>query len=381
MNAKERALAAIKLKDVDKIPSSYRGLDNLSIRLNKYFGFDEPENIVKNYKNLINALGADFYSSGVKISKFTTYVASYNGPLPQKPYIEDHVYYYQLGANSKLAIGGKGEYQFEYEVWVDPPLAKINDASEIRKGFLTEKLPYFDFGNFQVEYGNPDLNYQNVKNSSQDFVGIGNFSHVFMNCLALRGYEQFLTDLAFNKKLAEKIINEVCEFGLEYVRRELESFGSIAEYYGMGDDLAAQNGMIISPEDFKKYFLSYYEKLIPMVKSHDIIFSFHCCGSVHKILPMMIDAGIDVFDVVQTSAKDMSLDNIYKLYGSSICMHGGIDVQNLLVFKTPKDIKEEVKKIKHLWGNRGGIIVAPCHEALPETPIENIIALYEELNK
>jgi uroporphyrinogen decarboxylase len=57
-----------------------------------------------------------------------------------------------------------------------------------------------------------------------------------------------------------------------------------------------------------------------------------------------------------------------------------VDVQNLLVFKTPKEIREEVKKIKALWGNDGGIIVAPSHEALPETPVENVIAMYEELS-
>ena len=71
MTKKERALAAIKFKTVDKIPSSYRGLPNLSARLNRHFGFDEPENLIKNYKRLIAAIGADFYASGSKICKFT----------------------------------------------------------------------------------------------------------------------------------------------------------------------------------------------------------------------------------------------------------------------------------------------------------------------
>ena len=67
-------------------------------------------------------------------------------------------------------------------------------------------------------------------------------------------------------------------------------------------------------------------------------------------------------------------------YGKDVCLHGGVDVQNLLVFKTPKEIREEVKKFKALWGNDGGIIVAPSHETLPETPVENVIAMYEELS-
>jgi uroporphyrinogen decarboxylase len=76
----------------------------------------------------------------------------------------------------------------------------------------------------------------------------------------------------------------------------------------------------------------------------------------------------------------MEIENIYRLYGKDVCIHGGIDVQNLLVFKTPPQIRQEVKKVKSLWGNRGGVILAPSHEALPETPLENILSLYEELN-
>ncbi|MDZ7836713.1 MAG: hypothetical protein U5N58_01555 [Actinomycetota bacterium] len=54
-----------------------------------------------------------------------------------------------------------------------------------------------------------------------------------------------------------------------------------------------------------------------------MFFDWHCCGNVNKVLPMMIDAGIDIFDVVQTSARDMGLEKIYKQFGNSVCLHGG----------------------------------------------------------
>ena len=84
-----------------------------------------------------------------------------------------------------------------------------------------------------------------------------------------------------------------------------------------------------------------------------------------------------MFNNCQTSAKDMQIEKIYKKYGKNICIDGAIDVQNLLIFKKPKDVREEVKKIIDLWGNSGGIIIAPSHEVLPETPIENVLAIYE----
>jgi len=188
-------------------------------------------------------------------------------------------------------------------------------------------------------------------------------------------------DFATNIKLAERIIEEVGEFGLEFNRRELSEFGEKAEYYGTWDDVADQYGIMFDPEIFKKYFFPIYKKLIENVHKYDIPFEWHCCGSVHKALPYMIEAGMDVFGVVQTSAKDMELEKIYKLYGKDICIHGGIDAQDLLINKNPKEVKEEVKKVKNLWGNKGGVILAPSHEVPPDTPIENIISIYEEINE
>ena len=268
----------------------------------------------------------------------------------------------------------------DYDVIKDPPLSGLEKASDLKDGFLTDRLSLYDFKYFDNKYGSNDLSYKKILGSSDEFICTGNLSHLFMICWALRGYEQFLTDLAFNIKFAEKLISEVSSFAIEYTKKECDAFGDVIEYYGTADDVAGQYGMLFSPDIFKKYFLPQYKKLISIVKSHDIVFSWHCCGSVHKVMPMMIDAGIDVFDVVQTSAKDMEIENIYKLYGKKICIHGGLDVQNLLVFKTPREVMEEVKKIKNLWGNRGGVILAPSHEALPETPLENIISLYKELN-
>ena len=188
------------------------------------------------------------------------------------------------------------------------------------------------------------------------------------------------SDLVSNKKLAEGIISEVSDFCIEFNRRGLEGFGYKAELYSMWDDVADQNGLMFNPELFKKYFLPIYKEFINNSKKYDLIFSWHCCGNVNAILPYMIEAGIDIFDVVQTSAKDMEIENIYKLYEKDICLHGGIDVQKLLVSGKPIDVENEVKKIIELWGDDGGIILAPSHEAVPDTPIENIITIYKTVN-
>jgi len=34
-----------------------------------------------------------------------------------------------------------------------------------------------------------------------------------------------------------------------------------------------------------------------------------------------------------------------------------------------------------MWGTKGGIIVSPAHEIEPETPVENIIAIYDAIDE
>src|SRR4030043_306549 len=120
-----------------------------------------------------------------------------------------------------------------------------------------------------------------------------------------------------------------------------------------------------------------YRKLIDNVHAHGLFFGWPRCGAGDEALPLMIDAGIDVFDVVQTSARGMELEKLHRLYGRDVCFHGTVDVQKDLVEKSPQDIRAVVRRVKDLWGLRGGIILAPTHETLPDTPVENLLALYD----
>jgi hypothetical protein len=389
MTKKERALKAMRFKEIDRIPTMYRGLPYLSKSLMKYFNIgnqNDPILLLKHYKDLLEALEADFWTLGGG-GYFSTFTPKYIGP--DIDYIDPN-YYATLGI--KTGIKTIDTYDFSYLSILENPLAGYESHEKVA-GYLTKRLDLFDYKNsvnLQINTGRHSsyfnnsiakelLDYKNFRNSEEDFICMG-ISHTspFITCCYLRGMENFLTDIYLNKKMAEAIVNEVIEFFLEFNKRSIEQTCIRPEIYVTWDDVCMQNGSMISPDIYKRYFFSFWKKFISMVRSKDMLFNWHCCGNVNDILPMMIEAGIDCFDVLQTSAKDMEIEKFFNKFGRDICSHGGIDVQQLLILGKPKDIRKEVKKIEELWGTSGGMILGPSHEALPETPIDNILAIYKD---
>ena len=68
-------------------------------------------------------------------------------------------------------------------------------------------------------------------------------------------------------------------------------------------------------------------------------------------------------------------------FGDRICFHGTISTQRTLPFGSAEDVAKEVRLRIETVGKDGGFIVAPAHNIQPDTPVENILALYEEVQR
>jgi len=388
MTKRERILNAIHFKPIDRIPLMFRGIPCFTKLLMKYFKIgdqNDPDIIIRNYKDLLSKLGADYWSFG-SATYFSNYMPRYIGSYEEYNYIDYD--YYELFGIEKTTVTVKN-YGYTYKQISKNPLFGCDDYKKV-KGILTKKFDLFDYKNsinfwlnngkfsdYKSSYAKKVLDYSYMK-LEDTIISIGNvMTNPFIFCCSLRGMENFLMDLVANKKMAEAIIDEVKEFVIEFNRRSLQNTNVKADLFAAWDDVCMQDGTMFSIDIFRKHFLPIWKELISMAKKRNLYFCWHCCGNVNEILPVMIDVGIDIFDVLQTSAKDMEIDKFYEKFGKDVVVHGGVDVQKLLINGTPQDIKNEVKKIKELWKTSGGIILGPSHEILPETPIINAISIYK----
>jgi len=143
-------------------------------------------------------------------------------------------------------------------------------------------------------------------------------------------------------------------------------------------DYGMQEREWFDPELFGEFFVPAWRRCtdvvhqFPHVKAYD-----HCCGSIARLVPYLIDAGIDCLNPVQWSARNMDLRELKARYGDKLVFWGGaVNTQRTLPFGTPDDVRREVREVLDMMCPGGGYVVNPIHNILPEVPVENILALY-----
>lgn len=199
----------------------------------------------------------------------------------------------------------------------------------------------------------------------------------------MRGMQQFLMDLHINPKLANAIVNTIADFGYAYFCR---LYDATSDYIGknfvcihIADDWAQQDTLTISPEMFRTFFKPHYKRIVEKAHSLGLKVEYHCCGCVLKLIPDLIDIGIDILNPIQVSAKGMDPAHIINEYGRDLCFSGAIDVQHLLPFSTPQQIREEVMRILDVFSRHGGYFCGPTHNIQVNTPVENVVAMYKAI--
>ncbi|MEM2111610.1 MAG: uroporphyrinogen decarboxylase family protein, partial [Candidatus Bathyarchaeia archaeon] len=216
-----------------------------------------------------------------------------------------------------------------------------------------------------------------LKKWGDEYFNIGGIPGFFEWAWYLRGFNKFITDLYTNPKFVNELLDKLLEYNLELGTRLIE-LG--VDSIGSGEDTASQTGLFISPELWRKYFKPRYKRLYDgLKKKGDVFIFYHSDGNIEKLIPDLIDVGVDILNPIQPDCMDPA--KIKKLYGSEMTFDGTISVQSTLPFGSVKDVEREVIKRIKTVGYDGGLILGPTHIVGYDVPLENILALYETAKK
>ena len=195
---------------------------------------------------------------------------------------------------------------------------------------------------------------------------------IFETAWALRGYERILSDFALNPDLTEALLEIPYRYHL-HAAKKLVEMG--VDMIWTGDDVGAQQRMLISPAMWRRYlkprmanFIAELKRINPAVKV-----AYHSDGNIYPIIPELIEIGLDVLNPVQPACMDPA--QLKREFGDRLCFWGSLDEQHTLPFGSPQDVTAEVQQRLATVGQDGGLILGPTHHVQLDTPMENFWAM------
>lgn len=191
------------------------------------------------------------------------------------------------------------------------------------------------------------------------------------------GIEEALAKMIAAPQVFGAFVERQNEFYVEVLRRACAQAQGVADICYLGDDYAAQQTLMMSPESWRRFLKGPLRRQVEVAHQHGMLALLHSCGTVREILPDFIDVGVDGLLTFQTSAAGMDAESIARDFGGKIAFHGGIDCQQLLTYGSEEDVRQEVRRNTDLFSRCGGYVVANSHVIENIRP-ENMVAMLEE---
>jgi uroporphyrinogen decarboxylase len=363
MTSRERVLAALNHQTPDAVPFDLGGIKTTSLNIHAYenlrqrLGFGPPGEIAhfRSQRTHMAEELSRFFGSDVRRVH-----VPYPQPLP--PHVSAPVQVDEWGAEwtqasnglffvSKPGLAGAETVADLHAYgWPDPatllPVEKLAAAAR-RLRAETECAICLDLPDTVV--------------------------HITQNT---RGYQQWLLDSALDEPFFETMLDYAADIYVAMVGPLLQAVGDAVDVVLICDDIATQNGPLISPAAYRKLVKPRQARVLRAIKENSPAkLIFHTCGAVDWALPDIIDMGADALNPVQVSAKGMDTARLKREFGRHLTFWGGIDTHHVLPFGSPAEVRQEVKKRVDDLAQDGGYVIGSVHIIQQEVPPENILAM------
>ena len=199
----------------------------------------------------------------------------------------------------------------------------------------------------------------------------------------LRRMDNFLMDLMCDHSNVERLLDELMKRHLATLEKVCNAVGDIVDVIRFGDDLGMTTGPFMDVDTYKTLFKPRHKMLCDYVKVHSNMHTFiHSCGSISMLMPDMIEAGIEIFNPVQTNAYKMEPEFLKKEFGNDcVFWGGGIETAGVLNVATPAKVREQVLERLEIFSEGGGFVFNTVHNILPDVPPENIVAMFDAIHE
>ena len=200
---------------------------------------------------------------------------------------------------------------------------------------------------------------------------------------SLYRHDNFFMLLAAEPQKSHAFLDKILQIHLEELRRFLEDVGEFVDIVLFGDDLGTQTGAQISPATYREFFKPRHSEMWRLAKRlAEVKVMLHCCGGFAEFIPDLIEAGLDGLHAVQPSCRGMELRKLKAEFGDKILFNGAIDSHHVLIDGTPQSVRDATCEVLDIMKPGGGYVAGASHDTiLEETPLENVLAMFETVRE
>lgn len=398
MTSRERVRMALRHQEPDKVPIDFGGMRSTGIsamaynKLKEYLGikggvtklYDIQQQLAEPELEIVDMMGGDVVqlhrlepSFGIKIDRWKP------GKLPDgsdciEPYDLNPVVNEKGGLDIKagdtvIATMPKGGYYYDV---VYHAYENVETKEDI------DKLPVPVITDEELEYLRKEAKrlYETT-----DKAILGAFGgNIFEMGQVEWGYEKYFSMLALEPELMHYYHQRLADAWLVALERYLGAVGEYIDVIQFGDDLGTQLNSQISVDMYREMIKPYHKVQYQYVRKNypNVKVFLHCCGAIYNLIPDLIDAGVEVLNPVQLSAKGMDPVRLKQEFGKDLVFWGaGCNTQTTATFGTVDEVAAEVEKYMKIFAPGGGFVFTQIHNIQVNVPPENVVAIYETAKK
>jgi uroporphyrinogen decarboxylase len=347
MTSRERVLTTFSHREPDRVPVNYAANVEIDVALKAHFGLEKDQ-----WEELLRALEVDFRGA------YVGYVGPQLHEVPADRRIDER------GARMRWVEHVAGGYWDFCEF----PLAGTLTMEQAKS------WPFPSPDDYSYE---KLLEECDSRGDNAIVLGGAGVGCILNNLGSIRGMDGVLCDVVTEDPAGMHLIDRFNDLQFEVASRALAIAGHRADLFCIGEDLGTQNSSIISPDTFTKILKPRHQRFIDEAKKYDLPVMMHSCGSSSWAFDDLADIGVDIMDTLQPEAAGMDPAYLKKTFGHKLAFHGVISTTGNLSFGTADDVRDEVKRVLDIMMPGGGYALAPTHAIQSNSPVENVLAMYE----
>jgi len=200
--------------------------------------------------------------------------------------------------------------------------------------------------------------------------------HIFETAWQLLGFERIFEDFLLNPEIPIAVLDHITADNCFRARRLAEAG---VDMLRTGDDVGMQDRLMMRPEIWREFLKPRLAAEIAAARevNPDLPVWYHSDGDISLIIEDLIEVGVTVLNPIQPECLDVY--EIKEKYGDRLAFWGTIGTQTVMPFGTPKEVRQEVKKMIDLFAP--GLVLAPTHVLEPDVPWENVLAFFEAVEE